>query len=1411
MPTPQLTILEPTAGTDPDDVRPYMKRIMQFAPADVDFIEGKSSIGQMNIEVVDKRTNPNDQNTGWFTAILSDADGNNQLTGRRILIEQQAEDGSWYTLMNGVIGDITLADNKVTYKMAVRDARERERKIPIFNAIDGDWSLMPLGLTRDFGAIHGQASRPLIRGVRGYRAKYYRDTANSKAGLALVSDFNGYPRPSNDYIRKIAYAHWANPYAQPGIVSNENPITEQYYSNAGIRWRPWSPFNSTYEWTEILAVPMYTNTAFTNFTQILLYGYGPRGQRADGHKDSNRDAISFVINSTDETQLPVDGQDIEVQLVYTGPLTEEYPLFIEESFGTLLKKLYDGDYSQTDPKIDYDEDAVNLMAVATPLARLRVTKSEPDLRDWVQKNIYKPLGYAPVLSSDGRITPTKYALPSVDADLVELNDSNCRDATWMHSYKDVANKVIFKYKRQEVVDDPEQILGVDIEERDVEYVAVHASAALFGPKPIEYEPDTVRSWLRASANGSVPNAMDELGTQLALLRKTEIFDRYVYGAQRVKVNAFRSDPDVASLNIGDWVLLGHSYLPDYGTGERGMSRIGQIVRIQDMDPLVRELEIVDGGPNVQPLSAPTISTVAYALGRVEVTFASIPTGAEGRVDYAIADEEPDPSSGDWIFAGRTSSIATPVYTPPVPNDVIVWIRGRSEAQGKRPSAHTNVESITINAVPLVEDLSLEIADGSNPIVRWNGETTTAGGLRIHYQQFFDGEDLIDVPSFVDIEADEGELELPITLHQTENLLVAVEPWTAYSGSAVAGTAGSRIMLRGKRLSRTFIGPAFQEDRDQDATDATLVIVPNDPQFRISSVEFRTKEGTAAWSSWVEDTSVPYSATVPLVAGGTSLIEYRVNVIHDDGTESIMAAAQVAYVSAGVTGFVECRARMTAATATSITVTVDGISPDGGTVEVQLVQVTGSAALTSGASPGTLVASGSSWTFSRGAALGGSGQTQFRAVQTGFQTDDDFCEIPEQGRDTFALQITATVTDVESGELTVRVTCNDPISQGGTAYITLDVAGFGVGTITPSSAQSVANGGFVDYVIQKPSFSDGQGRVVFTATAANRVADTDAVDIPPGEGSINLAISAEVVQFDAQKIKVRVKTVDPQPSPTSGAYTIEHTNNYGGSVSPASGGNNGGFATADFATTAYRDYIVDRPVAGTTESGTITFTAYSIEDQGPRTPASASVLVAPAVTGGPELQWQSGYDGGPTADGDGVESDWVATNTPVGATFNHIVVRDDTVDETITHTGVTDPDTVADTEFAEWDGANQIGTAEVRMLSSGGGVLAKIYNNYSYAPQEVTSIDVSNVSSPCDGGGSVDVEWTHINLPSGGTFNVLVTILTGTYTGQFVSATGVTSPHTLSPAFCPGEQYRVKVTMKDSGGTDIHFLEEDFTS
>lgn len=280
----------------------------------------------------------------------------------------------------------------------------------------------------------------------------------------------------------------------------------------------------------------------------------------------------------------------------------------------------------------------------------------------------------------------------------------------------------------------------------------------------------------------------------------------------------------------------------------------------------------------------------------------------------------------------------------------------------------------------------------------------------------------------------------------------------------------------------------------------------------------------------------------------------------------------------------CLAKIVSSDADEVTVEVTATALVG-TPTVELVAVTGSATKATGPNVGVASPSGTQWVFNRGAINAGAGQAQFRAVLAGYQSDDDFVTIEEQGRDTVPLLCRAKVQSTSPTQVVIRVAVSDPFPG---VDINIAYVGNGVGTIAPASPQTILGAnvtndidttGTKDFTIDRPAFEAGTGRVIITASRAGRTADSDAVDVPAKELA-TLLCRAKIQTTNAAQVVIRVAASDPNPG---GDISIAYVGNGVGTIAPASPqtilqAN----VTSDIDTTGTKDITVDRPayLAGT---------------------------------------------------------------------------------------------------------------------------------------------------------------------------------------------------------------------------------------
>lgn len=766
-----------TVSTDPnaaDPEKPYMKALADFAEQEVDFARGAASIGQANAQIVDVLTDPLDQTTGWFTGVLADANGVSQVNGHRARLRENLGAG-FAVILDGVVYGVRLLDTYVTYELEIRDIRERERKLKAFERTDTP-TIIPRGVLNGYGRLSGCTRWP-IPPTRPLTATYLQYT--STVGDIL---FSGASEQARAELRVTGGMRTALESIAPVDASREVYV----YDRWKVLWRDKA-----------------TGGAYTTLTQIahahpsLPDGGGRAPFRAGG-------GVTFALlvnNVVSGATLPSNGQEIEVIVQYDGPVTEDWRYHLQGlTAGEFLRNGYRGDYSLNPQNIRYDEAA--LLALTTPI-RARLGEPIEDFRKFAEEHVYPLVHAAPTLNDDGEISPTTYLIPDASVTLPELNDSNTRPVGggWSHGAEDSITAVEVHYLRDfrtaETEDESGNRIAMEDRIRSVEEVHVEfddEAVELLGWNEIVIESELLRTVGTASGLPMSGDVVDEAGERIARRAGHALLDRFSRGGQYVERIGLRDDADVEALRYGSYVAFGFAEMPDYLSGERGSSRLGQVVSRRNIDANWCHLRIVDAGSSAAPFGQPTLGapTVTDA-GVVTIPVTALASGDPAvRIDVAVSDTEPLPSSELWLFVDRVDAVGD-VKTPPIDPDTTLWIRARSEARGRRPSLYTTPVSIAIPATPRVLDVQLRVDEETNiGTVTWDANALCAG-VRVYPEVHARG----TAPTFAtseDVEASVGELELAgLTVRGDDQVLsVRVEPYPGWTGSAVSGTAGPAV-------------------------------------------------------------------------------------------------------------------------------------------------------------------------------------------------------------------------------------------------------------------------------------------------------------------------------------------------------------------------------------------------------------------------------------------------------------------------------------------------------------------------------------------------------------------------------------------------------------------------------------------
>ena len=587
---------------DPAHPNPYLQQVFNFANQEVDFPAGASTIGQITVQVLDKRRVPQDQNTGILTQYLA------EILGKRARL-RRLRGTDWYVVMDGVVHGYEVdEDTIVVINLFLRDIRERERAASLFT-VNGTFVVYgnegETGPAEDYGEL--PSGGYLIE-----KADFALDRFELVTGAEPTDGIHygflpyvapdGFATPDGYQIERIALDDLDRP---------ERPLDADFfeYRDVSVRWRP----SVGGDWTYLRNMPRIVDRSLTNPNQ------GPDSLFSGPRK--------IYVASFDPADLPLNDQLVQYQ-VLAERVSSETPLFWDlGSFGDLLKQIYDGEWTRVDPKIRYDATVMADFAANTPRARFILDEEVQGLRDWVEQNVYAPLGYAPAFNENMEIVPVPWALPDNEETLPILDADNLVPVgNWSRDLESVINAVEFTYIREFVRDQqsappaPRQSFtrriwnwllrrtadDPNIEElelapwellNEVEVVRrrINAtSAAMLGIREIRYAPVTVRTIGDSSGRPVAGESIDESGAELADSLAFSVVNRFPFGSVHYRASVLANSQDILELKVGDWVRAQPDWMPDYQSGQRGAKRIMQIVGISDEEENYRVFHLVDG-------------------------------------------------------------------------------------------------------------------------------------------------------------------------------------------------------------------------------------------------------------------------------------------------------------------------------------------------------------------------------------------------------------------------------------------------------------------------------------------------------------------------------------------------------------------------------------------------------------------------------------------------------------------------------------------------------------------------------------------------------------------------------------------------------------------------------------------------
>ncbi len=895
-------IVESTFGTSPGHPRPYLKFIENFGTSTIDFQGGGSAIGSLTFRLVDVPLIPGDQDSGVATYLASTPGGDTAYNGVRVVVRQQNANGEYEVVFDGVGAGLSL-ELLTTYLGIVKDARERERGLKLFTkpTYTCVWPRVGppegMGWQTAYDDVDGyvRVGDPILPRIPGIRGTF-RETEVSGVGVIGFQP-GGVDILTDDYYKLLAELGAPTVVDAGGFLGTATIE----FGNVVVEWSPTGE-----EGTYTRVGPMRVYSGFTQNPQIVFVTERKRINGQDGHW-----VVGILLSDPDSGNLPENNDPVYVRVLSNLPPRDDVPLYLEERFGSILQKGYDGDYTIEDTMVPvrYDPDRMAAFILETPFGLARITEPADDGREWFQKNVYQPMRSAPAIR-DGKVYPLSFDVPDESVELPQLDDSNTIGRpNWGHGPENIVNQVITKYDREIVPTNLPQLAEPVVQKATIERNRLSEdSQRRHGTIPIVLEPVTLRALV--SEDTAFTDAPTHDTAQLVSAAFGDgMLRRYTNGAQVVESRHIRND-DIDAILEGMWVIGAWSSLPNYATRTRGMNRLLQVISIDRSRTIDRGFTCVDAGPYDQPIDQPTITDLEeQADGSVVISVEDIPENGRGQVQYALGEGEPEANSGEWRTVGELPEDGDARTLPRLWPAQVFWARVRGVADGARSSAWSEPMSLELDDKALMRHCTVDIEtdsaslDYGKPVVQWEPLSNTAG-VRVLYEVHDKDTDPPEVlTGSMDFDAAVLTGTLPVVLRQWEQVTLRVVGYPGWEDPDVTGDAGSTsVYLTRSRVEPHYVLPSVAEHSQRIGFVGSLTLETKDTQLQITRMLFRTRVGSGGeWSEYAEDDSFPYSADVAVVPGGASAIGYQMYGYDPVGTEKLLQAGTLLFPFEGSPG------------------------------------------------------------------------------------------------------------------------------------------------------------------------------------------------------------------------------------------------------------------------------------------------------------------------------------------------------------------------------------------------------------------------------------------------------------------------------------------------------------------------------
>lgn len=677
---------------------------------EVDPLTGEVRTGVYTVEVIDAVTGTSGGTSDRvFTAKLFDAEGRQKLLSRRTYVEISETNGSsWSGLIAGYLLNYNLVSGLV-WSVQIGDTRRIENTKIVFDGssvafalrgclfggpiIGGSW-----GPVNDRGGWRFLVSSIVVVGtnrrvnyefVSGYRGINDPRTNKLQDALGMAKDAETIP-----LVQKCTpyYSPNVAPFAMPGF-----PGLVAYVS--GI----------TGAVTEGRFTPAISANVFNQSTSIIIPLVTPR---------------VFALLWPSAITTPTVGDIHSISLFSQVP-TDDSPVYLDEHPVDVVTTLW------TEAGIAFDATAaaaVRTLLGDTLRVAMRITQSMT-LLEFLNNQIFGPFGISARTNSSGdlELFSTRLKQSAIPTTIVTTDDLQGADETLFGNDESTVvssvrlkTEVYYAYNpnADPTIQNSRPLDSVIVAPNEV--VVLNADVSTFSTREISYE----MNGMIHDVSGLVAD-MNTMATSIA----EEIFDRFGRGNPVGEFAVIRGSAGDTGTQIGEELYLEPVHLPNlnkrFGDDPAVGARIVQIVRRTET-PSGPVFKYSDAGSDQQPVVPAAVITIAANADAPRFVAQFTVTNAAAinatavlvtAVQWATGGSSPANGVQFARYVPGTTPTAA-VQLPAVIPGSKVWVRARTEQDGRRPSAWTAWTSVTLTAIPVVTGETFSGVRFRTAVITW---------------------------------------------------------------------------------------------------------------------------------------------------------------------------------------------------------------------------------------------------------------------------------------------------------------------------------------------------------------------------------------------------------------------------------------------------------------------------------------------------------------------------------------------------------------------------------------------------------------------------------------------------------------------------------------------------------------------